>query len=314
MEFKYVGKNIPRVDAYDKVTGTTKYMSDLSFDGMLWGEVLRSPYPHALIKAIDTSKAKALDGVAAVVTWEDVPGLNGFGIAIQDQPVLCREKVRYIGDAVAAVAAVSKDIAKKAISLIEVQYEPLPIVDDPVKAVEPDAPKVHDNGNVLLHTEIKKGNIEKGFEDSDLIIENTYYTGRQEHAFLETEGGVALIEADGSLTVYAGSHYPHRDQLQLSRCLNIPTEQIRVVSSPVGGAFGGKDELTIQPIMALLAFKTGRPVKMVMSREESIKSYWKRHPMILTYKTGVKSDGTLVANDVKVYADTGAYASLGDQY
>ncbi|MDI6600681.1 MAG: molybdopterin-dependent oxidoreductase [Thermoanaerobacteraceae bacterium] len=311
MDLKYVGKDIPRVDAYEKVTGTTKYMSDLSFDGMLWGKVLRSIHPHALIKSIDTSKAKALPGVEAVVTWEDVPGLNGFGIAIQDQPVLCKDKVRYAGDAVAAVAAVSKEIAEEAALLIEVEYEVLPVVDDPIRAIEPDSPKVHESGNILLHTEIRKGDIDKGFDEADLIIENTYYASRQEHAFLETEDGIALIEEDGTLTVYAGSHYPHRDQLQLSRCLNMPVEKIRVVSSPVGGAFGGKDELTIQPIMALLALKTGKPVKMVMPREESIISYWKRHPMIMIYRTGVKRDGTLVANDVKVYADTGAYASLG---
>ncbi len=310
-EYKYIGKSVPRVDAAEKATGKIKYMSDLSFPNMLWGKIVRSKYPHAKILKIDTSKAEALPGVAAVVTWKDVPGLNGFGIVIPDQPVLCEDKVRYIGDAVAAVAAETKEIAEKAAELVEVEYEPLPVVDDPIKAVSEDAPKVHDGGNVHLHTKIVRGDVDKAFEEADLIVEHTYYTGRQEHAFLETESGVAKLEDDGTLTVYAGSQYPQRDQIQLSRCLALNPRKIHVVSYPVGGAFGGKDELTIQPILGLLALKTKRPVKIVLTREESIISYWKRHPMIMKYKTGVKKDGTLVANKVEIYADTGAYASLG---
>ncbi len=310
-KFRYIGKTVKRVDAKDKATGAIKYMSDLSFPNMLWGKILRAKYPHALIKGIDTSKAKILPGVAAVVTWKDIPGLNGFGIVVPDQPVLCEDKVRYIGDAVAAVAAETKEIAEEAVKLIDVEYEPLPIVDDPIKAMQPDAPKVHRDGNVHLHTHIDRGNVEKAFKKADLIVEHTYYSGRQEHAFLETESGVAKLEEDGTLSVYAGSQYPQRDQLQLSRCLALNPRKIHVVSYPVGGAFGGKDELTVQPILGLLALKTKRPVKIVMSREESIMSYWKRHPMIMKYKTGVKNDGTLVANEVKIYADTGAYASLG---
>ncbi len=310
-DYKFIGKPIPRVDAAEKATGQIKYMSDLSFPGMLWGKIVRSKYPHAKIKKIDTSKAEKFPGVVAVVTWKDVPGLNGFGIVIPDQPVLCEDKVRYIGDAVAAVAAETKEIAEKAAELVEVEYEPLPIVDDPIKAIDEESPKVHESGNVHLHTKIVRGDVEKGFEEADLIIEHTYYTGRQEHAFLETESGVAKLEEDGTLSVFAGSQYPQRDQLQLSRCLALNPRKIHVVSYPVGGAFGGKDELTIQPILGLLALKTKRPVKIVLSREESIISYWKRHPMVLKYKTGVKKDGTLVANKVEIYADTGAYASLG---
>ncbi len=310
-KFKHIGKVEKRVDAEEKATGRIKYMSDLSFPDMLWGKVLRSRYPHALIKKIDTSKAKALKGVVAVVTWKDVPGLNGFGIVVPDQPVLCEDKVRYIGDAVAAVAAETKEIAEEAVKLIDVEYEPLPVVDDPIKAMEPDAPKVHDDGNIHLHTQIKRGDVDKAFKEADLIVEHTYRTGRQEHMFLETESGVAKLEEDGTLSVYAGSQYPQRDQLQLSRCLGLNPRKIHVVSYPVGGAFGGKDELTIQPILGLLALKTKRPVKIVMSREESMISYWKRHPMIMKYRTAVKKDGTLIANEVKIYADTGAYASLG---
>lgn len=311
MEENYIGKGLKRLDAEEKVTGKTLYMTDLKFPDMLWGTVLRAKYPHAIIKSIDTSGAEALPGVEAVITWRDVPGFNGFGIVVPDQPVLCREKVRYRGDAVAAVAATSKELAKRALELIEVQYEELPVVESPLEGAKSEAPKVHEKGNIHLHTQVKRGNVRRGFEEADIVIENTYYTGRQEHAFLETEGGVAVPEADGSISIYAGSQYPYRDRMQLARCLAMPEEKIRIISSPVGGAFGGKDELTIQPILAILALKSRKPVKMVMGREESMISYWKRHPMILEYRTGAKKDGTLVANEIKIYSDTGAYASLG---
>lgn len=307
----YIGHKVNRLDAIEKVTGEIKYMSDLYFPDMLYGKILRSQYPHALIRRIETSKAKAVEGVHAVITWEDVPGFNGFGIATPDQPVLSKDHIRYIGEAVAAVAAKSEEIAEKACALIEVEYEELPIVDNPIDALKESAPKIHENGNLCLHTEIKRGNIEKGFQESALIVENTYYTGRQEHAFLETEGGVAHIDTDGTLVIQVGSQYPQRDQLQLARCLGINPQKIRVISYPVGGGFGGKDELTIQPILALLTLKTGKPVKMVLSREESIISYWKRHPFIMHYKTGIDKEGKIVAQEVKIYEDKGAYSSLG---
>lgn len=310
-ELKYLGKAIPRLDALEKATGKIKYMTDLYFPNMLYGKVLRSKYPHARILKIDTSKAESLEGVISVVTHKDVPGVNGFGIVIPDMPVLCADKVRYIGDAVAAVAAESEEIAEKALSLIEVDYEPLPVVSDPEEALKEGSPKVHDEGNIHLHTEIKRGNLEEAFKEADLIIENVYYTGRQEHAFLETEGGVALVDDEENLVIYVGSQYPQRDQLQLARCLSLNPKKIHVISYPVGGAFGGKDELTIQPILGLLAIKSKRPVKMHLSREESMISYWKRHPFKMYYKTGVKKDGTIIAQEIKIIQDKGAYSSLG---
>ena len=310
-ETKYIGKEIPRVDGLEKATGKIKYMSDLEFPNMLYGKILRAKFPHAKILHIDTSKAEALDGVFAVVTHKDVPGVNGFGIVIPDMPVLCEDKVRYIGDAVAAVAAVSEEIAEKAISLIDVQYEPLPIVDDPEEAMKADAPKVHKEGNIHLHTEITRGNVDEALKEADLIIEETFTTGRQDHMPLETEGGVAFVDDDGVLNVCVGSQYPQRDQLQLARALNLNPKKIRIVSYPVGGAFGRKDELSIQPILALLAIKTKRPVKIVTTREESIISYWKRHPFKMHYKVGFKKDGTLLGADVKLIEDKGAYSSLG---
>jgi len=265
-----------------------------------------------LIKKIDISKALKLNGVVAVLTYNDIPGLNGFGIAIQDQPVLCYDKVRYIGDAVALVACETKELLDKAIDLIEVDYEPLPVVEDPLKALEKDSPKVHENGNIHLHTKIDKGDIEKGFKEADLIIENEYRTGRQEHAYLETESGFAFYDEDEDLlTIFCGGQYPFRDQIQIARVLAIDPRKIRIIDEPMGGGFGGKDEITTQIHLALLAYHTKRLVKMEIERDESIVFSWKKHPMILRYKTGVKKDGTLTSNEIYIYADTGAYASLG---
>lgn len=304
-------EQIKRIDAEGKTCGTIRYMSDLSFPGMLYAWFVRSKYPHALIRNVDISRALALPGVVTVLTAKDVPGFNGFGIADPDQPVICGDKVRYMGDTVALVAATTARIAEQAAGLVDVDYEVLPVVDDPIEALKPDAPKVHEKGNVCLHTLITKGDVEQGFRESDLIVEHEYRTPRQAHAPLETESGVAVPEADGSLSVYAGSQYAFRDQLQIARILGINPRMVHVYSNPVGGGFGGKDELTIQGGLALLAMKTGKPVKAFLSREESMVSGWKRHPFIVRTKTGFKKDGTLVANQVTCYEDKGAYTSLG---
>ena len=304
-------EQIARVDAQGKACGTTAYMSDLSFPGMLYAWFVRSKYPHALIKSVDISKAMALDGVVTVLTAVDVTGFNGFGIVDPDMPVICGDKVRYMGDTVALVAATTERIAEQAAALVEVDYEVLPVVDDPIEALKPDAPKVHDKGNVCLHTLITKGDVEQGLREADVVIEHEYRTPRQAHTSLETESGVAVPETDGSLSMYAGSQYAFRDQLQLARILGMNPRMIHVYSNPVGGGFGGKDELTIQGGIALLAMKTGKPVKVVLSREESLVSGWKRHPFIVRTRTGFKSDGTMLANDVTCYEDKGAYTSLG---
>lgn len=304
-------EQINRVDAENKATGATRYMSDLSFPGMLYGWFVRSKYPHALIKSVDISRAMALDGVVTVLTAKDVPGFNGFGIVTPDMPVICGDKVRYMGDTVALVAAVTERIAEQAAGLVDVEYEVLPVVDDPVEALKPDAPKVHEKGNVCLHTLINKGDVEQGLRESDVVIEHEYRTPRQAHTPLETESGIAVPEPDGSLSLYAGSQYSFRDQLQLARILGMNPRMIHVYSNPVGGAFGGKDELTIQGGIALLAMKTGKPVKVFLSREESLVSGWKRHPFIVRIKTGFKRDGTMLANEVTCYEDKGAYSSLG---
>jgi len=283
----------------------------MTLPNMLYAKVTRSKYPHALIKSIDTTRAEAVPGVATVLTHKDVPGLNGFGILIPDQPVLCSDKVRYLGDAVAVVAAETLEAAEKAAGLVEVEYSPLPVVSDPFEAMNPDAPKVHEKGNILRHARIRVGDVDKGFRDAVVVVENTYKTGRQMHMYLETEAGVAMLDENERLVLYSGGQSPYRDQMQISRALGIKPEEIRVISTPVGGAFGGKEENTVQIHLALLARKTKRPVKMVWTREESGVAGMKRHPMSVTMKTAADKEGRLIANQVRIVADTGAYASLG---
>jgi CO/xanthine dehydrogenase Mo-binding subunit len=310
-DYRWVGRSVIRKDAEGKVTGETKFFSDLTVPNMLWGKVARSKYPHALIKRIDASKAERLPGVVAVITHKDIPGQNAFGIIVPDQPVLCWDKVRCLGDAVAVVAAETREIAETAADLIEVDYEPLPVVADPFEAMRPDSPKVHLSGNIQRHARIRVGDVQNAFRTAAIVVENTYHTGRQMHMFLETEAGLGMLDDKGNIVLYVGGQSPYRDQMQVSRALGIKPEQVRVVSTPVGGAFGGKEENTVQIHLALLALKTKRPVKLVWTREESGVAGIKRHPMTVTTKTAVDHDGRLVANQVKIVADTGAYASLG---
>jgi CO/xanthine dehydrogenase Mo-binding subunit len=228
-----------------------------------------------------------------------------------DQPVLCEDKVCYEGDAVALVAAEDPETADRALNLIKVDYEALPVVTDPVEAMKPDSPRVHEAGNIYRHGHIKNGDVESAFKQCAVVVENTYRTGRQMHMFLETEAGVGFLDENGNVVIYVGGQAPYRDQLQIARALGIPREKIRVVSSIVGGAFGGKDEITVQIHLALLALKTKRPVKMVLSREESGIAGMKRHSVIITVRTGADSQGKLLVNQVRIISDTGAYASLG---
>lgn len=300
-----------RPDGLSKVTGDLKYLTDLEMPNMLHGKILRSDLPHAKIISIKTEKAECLPGVAAVITHRDVPGMNRFGIIIPDQPVLCEDRVRYIGDAIAAVAAESVAIANEALDLIEVEYEELPILDDIEKALHPDAPRLHPKGNIDHRSIYQIGNVKKGFEDCSVIVEETYELPMQLHGYIETEGGVIVPEENGGIIVYAGTQHGLKDRFQLSRILAIPENDIRIISSPMGGSFGGKDEMNIQPYAALLALKTGNPVKIHNTRKESIRASIKNHPMKITMKTGADATGKLIAHEVRILADTGAYSTLG---
>ncbi|QQK81045.1 molybdopterin-dependent oxidoreductase [Salicibibacter cibi] len=310
--YHWIGKRVPRIDGPEKVTGKLQYMTDRHYPDMVWGKVLRSKYPHAQITNIDTTQAEALPGVICILTYEDIPGFNGFGIVTPDQPVLCEDVVRCTADAVALVAAETNEIAEEALRLIQVDYHPLGVVDDAEYAMTEQAPPLHPDGNIHGHFKIQNGDINHAFEEADYIFENTYYSPRQMHAFIETEGGWGKLEEDGTLTIQCPAQYAYRDRLQISRALGINPESIHVISSPNGGGFGGKDEITVQIYLALLALHSGgRPVKIHLNREESVQASLKRHPFKVHVKTGVNKDGRIIANQVRAVADTGAYASLG---
>lgn len=310
-ELGAIGRNTRRVDGVPKVLGKAKFAADLVFPNMLYAKVLRSPYPHARILSINTAKAAALPGVAAVLTAKDIPGRNRYGIIIKDQPVLAEDKVRFAGEAVAIVAAENERLAEEALSLIEVEYEELPVVTSALEAMREDAPKVHEAGNVLHHRKIRKGNVEEGFAQAAVIVEDTFKTQLVEHAYIEPEAGVAVPEPDGRLTIYAVSQGVHYVRNEIAAILGWPVNRVRVVQTVTGGGFGGKIDLSVHPYIALLAVKTGRPVKLVYTREESMLASTKRHPFIMTYKIGATKEGKLIAAEVKIIGDTGAYASYG---
>ncbi len=314
-----VGQSVRRVDGAGKTTGETRFFSDLYPPDVLWVRTLRSaPGPsgsvHARIRALDASKAESAPGVVRVITAKDVPGENSFGVQVQDQPVLCEGRVRFHGDAVALVVAESKEAASAALELIDVDYEPLPVLLDPDAALAEDAFSIGEGGNVVKELHVGLGDIETGFAESDVLIENTFDTPRQAAAFIETESGVARMEGGGEgdiLVVQSGAQNPFDDRREIARSLGIPVERIRMQASPIGGGFGAKDGISMQIHLALAAWLTGRPVRLFWEREESNLAGWKRHPFRISLKTGVKRDGTLTAHRARVVADTGAYVGCG---
>jgi carbon-monoxide dehydrogenase large subunit len=327
-EEKYVtvGKPVPRIDALEKVTGRAIYIDDLKFSDILYGKILRSPHAHARIKRIDTSKAEALKGVKAVVTGQDAPFRGGE--VIKDQPFLALDKVRCVGEPVAAVGAESEEIAAQAIKLIEVEYEQLPVTLDVMEAVNPTAPLIHEEmhtyarlGAVTLipHTnicgkfEVKQGDVERGFSESDYVFEDTFRFPTGHHCMTEPFGAVAQVSITGKVTVWVANDGPHRLRQELAEAMGLPFEQVRVISPPyVGGGFGGKGGLKVEMQCIALAMRTeGRPVKIVLTRQEVFTSTLMRHAVVATVKTGVKKDGTIIATQVKMYYDTGAYAEKG---
>ncbi len=304
-----VGAPVARKDALEKATGAAKYASDLFPDDFLWVAVLRSEYPHARILRIDASKALSHPNVVAVFTHKDVP-VNRYGVFKKDRPVLCDDRVRYIGDPVALVAAETREDALEALKLIEVDYEPLPPVTDPLEALKPDAPRVHDDGNVCREVHLRFGDVEGAFARADVVVENTYRTGVQIHAYLETEAGISYLE-EGKVVVVAGGQSPYRDRAEIAHALNLPLEKVRVVTPYVGGAFGGKDDITVQIHLALVTWKTGRAARLVWTREESMIAGTKRHPAVIRVKTAATRDGRILANKFEIVYDKGAYTALG---
>jgi len=310
-----IGRSYIRPDAVGKVTGTAKFTDDLKFEGMLHGRVKRAYIPHAILKRIDVTKARKLPGVKAVLTAEDIPGENTHGLVVYDWPVLVGvgERVRTVGDALAIVAAEDRETATRALDLIDVEFEPQPVVDDPVQARREAVPRLHPKGNLLKHIKVRKGDVEQGFSEADVVLEHTFTTAMTEQAFIEPECSVARMTAEGRMEVYVGSQIPYADRSQIARVLGWPEERVRVVGMMIGGGFGGKEDIAGQIHATLLAQATGRPVKLLFDRHESFLVHPKRHATQIRVKVGARLDGGLTAIETELYGDTGAYASLGDK-
>jgi CO/xanthine dehydrogenase Mo-binding subunit/aerobic-type carbon monoxide dehydrogenase small subunit (CoxS/CutS family) len=306
---RFIGANVRRLDAPSKVSGALKYAGDMVMPGMLHMAVLRSPHAHARIVSIDTSEVEAMPGVEGVITCADVPGEDGFGVYVHDQPVMARGKVRYVGEAVAAVAAQDEITARLACAKIKVRYEPLPAVFDPEAAMRPGAPVLHDYApdNLTKHIPIRVGNVEQGLAGSDLIVEETYSTQQVEHAYLEPEAGLSYVDHDGVVTIVSPSQNITHHRHMLSRIIAKPINKVRFIMSPVGGGFGGKEDMIYQGMLALMAMKTRAPVRLVFTREESIIATAKRHPSRTTLKMGLSRGGRIRAVEMKMICDGGAY-------
>ena len=306
----YIGKNVRSIDAPSKVTGRLKYAGDMTMPGMLHVQVLRSPHPHARIVSIDTTAAATMAGVEGVITSADVPGQDGFGVIVNDQPVMARGKVRYVGEAVAAVAAEDELTAKRALAAIKVVYEPLAPVFDPDEAMRPGAPVLHDYApdNITKHVPIRVGDVAKGFAESDLVVEQTYSTQAIEHAYLEPEAGLSYVDHDGVVTIVSPDQNITHHRNMLARIIAKPVSKVRFIMSPVGGGFGGKTDMIYQGMLALLAMQTGRPVRLVFTREESIISTAKRHPSRTRLRMGLKRNGRICVLEMTMVCDGGAYS------
>lgn len=308
-----VGGVLERVDARAKTLGQAEYVDDLFVENMLYAAVLRTKYPRAKIKGIDISKAKEHPQVEAVLLAEDIPGERIEGYLQKDWPTLVAvgEETRYVGDALALVAAKTKKAAREALDLIEVDYEELPPITNPYEALKEDAPKLHPKGNILAKTHVKRGNPEEAIANSKYVVTKTYKTPFVEHAFLEPESALAIPDEDGGVTIYVGTQSVYHDMHSIANILGLPEEKVRVIAKYIGGGFGGKEDLSVQHHAALLAMATKKPVKLTLSRKESLLVHPKRHAMDIEMTTGCDENGHITVMVAKIIADTGAYASLG---
>lgn len=316
---RIIGAGIERHDAIEKVQGRTTYAADFELPRMLHAKLKRSDYAHAKLLGVDISPALEIDGVVAVYTardvpqntvWVDVPGQTlEVGALKALSNVLADGVVRYHGEPVALVAAETEDAARAASEAILVDYEPLPVVDDPERALDPDAPEIHEGGNLLAHWELEEGSAEAGFGEAAAIVEETYRTQFIDHAYLEPEAGVAWRDTDGVITIRAATQVVEHFR-DVARILDLPDNRVRVITPYVGGGFGGKEDMTVEPYLGIVAFLTGRPVKMVWSRQESLLARQNRHAVRMRYRTGADAEGRLVAMDIDILSDGGGYALL----
>lgn len=333
MEHRVIGTRLPKVDALDRVTGKAAFGADLMLPGMLWAKMVRSPYPHARIKKIDTSKALALPGVKAVITAKDLPPLEkgataplvgevSISLNAIREIAIASDKVRYHGQAVAAVAAVDPFTAEEATQLVEVEYEELPVVEDVLEAMKPDAPLVHEDlfteeegkrekasqpSNIATHMVYARGDVEAGFREADVVLEHTYRTQMVHQGYLEPQACAARVEPDGKVTVWTSTQGVFTVRTQLVEILGLPASRIKVVPMEIGGGFGGKALAIFEPTVVALAQKTGRPVKLVISREEVLRATGPGAPAVITVKAGAKRDGKLTAVSATMRYDAGAF-------
>jgi 4-hydroxybenzoyl-CoA reductase alpha subunit len=315
VQLNVVGKPFRKVDARAKCVGQTKFADDIILPRMLFCKMLRSHFPHALIKSIDVSKALALPGVFAVITGKDLPNPYGILPVSQDEHALCIDKVRFIGDPVAAVAAIDEDVAFDAMNLIEVEYEPLETISTIDEAVLIDEPRIHeygDSGNVHKKVSLEFGNVDEGFAEADLVREDTFFYEGNTHLPMEQHAAVAHFDSDGKITLWSSTQTPHYVHRALAKVLGLPASHIRVIATPNGGGFGGKsDPFNHEVVVCKLAMITGRPVKVTLTREEVFYCHRGRHPVLMKVKTGVKNDGAITAMHFQSYLDGGAYGSYG---
>jgi len=317
-----IGQSVRRVDALGKVTGKTIYPGDINKPNQVYMKILFARRPHAIIRSIDISDAETMPGVLAVFTSKDVP-VNEYGLIMPDQPVLCgpgsakpyADRVRFVGDQVALVIAESETVATEALKRIKVDYEDLPVVTDPLAAMEDDTLLLHPEkgSNIFCHYRIRKGDVTQALSSADVVIEAEYRTPAQEHAYLQPEAGIAYIDEQGRVTVEVAGQWTHEDQAQIAHALNLQPDQVRVIYPAIGGAFGGREDMSIQIVLALAVWRLhqrgiDRPVKIIWSREESILGHHKRHRFVIRAKWGATNDGKVIAAEVDVIQDGGAYA------
>ncbi|MEB3223372.1 MAG: xanthine dehydrogenase family protein molybdopterin-binding subunit [Candidatus Sericytochromatia bacterium] len=306
-----VGASIGRADAVPKVLGETRYGGDMWMPGMLWASVVRAHHAHAEVLGVDTSAAEAVDGVVTVLTGKDVPGTNMHGLIRRDQEVLATRKVRYLGDAVAVVVARDRRTAERARDLVKVDYHVLPGVFSIDEALAPDAPAVHDHGNRMGSQRIRKGDAEAALATGcEVVVQHTVETQCVDHAFLDVEAGLAMMEGE-TVVIHAAGQWVHEEARLVAMALGLPLERVRIIQPPTGGAFGGREDISVQIFLGLAVLKTGKPVGLHYTRAESMVARHKRHPLRIHYTLGAQRDGTLVAAKVEIFADEGAYASTG---
>ncbi len=318
-ELRVVGKPLRRVDALGKVVGATVYAGDFSMPNMLHAKVFRSSKPSARIKRLDVSQARALPGVVCVLTADDLPdaklvtdmpGQTGQKQRKgSDAPVLAADRVRFVGEPIALVAAETPDIAERALELIEIEYEPLPGVFDPVEAMKPGAPVVYEPDNIVARWRISKGDVEAGMAVADVIVENTFRVPFVDHAYIEPEAGVAWVDERDVINIRVCTQVVEHFR-SIARAVGVPHNKIHIQGTMLGGGFGGKEDITVEIFLALLAKHTRRPVRLVYTREESIQAHSKRHPFIITHRTGVKKNGRITAAEIEMVSDAGAYPYL----